>query len=170
LTKNSNNNATRGDVFVHNATSNYINAEQRLVIAVGVSNLVIVETKVAILVADKSQVQHVKKIVEQLKADDRSEYKTHRELYLQWSIYDSVDNGERYQVKRIMVKPGEKRSIQMHYHRAEHWIVVSGTAKVTNSDKTFLVTENESTYIRVEVIHALENTGKLSLEMIEVQS
>ena len=168
--KDSDNNSTRGDVLIHNATNNYINAEQRLVAAVGVDNLVIVETKDAILVADKSQVQHVKKIVEQLKADNRTEHKIHREVYRPWGKYDSIDNGERYQVKRITVKPGEKLSIQMHHHRAEHWIVVSGTAKVTNGDKTFLVTENESTHIPVGVVHALENPGKLPLEMIEVQS
>jgi len=168
--KDSNDNSTRGDVLMHNATNNYINAEQRLVAAVGVDNLVIVETKDAILVADKSQVQHVKKIVEQLKADNRTEHKIHREVYRPWGKYDSIDNGERYQVKRITVKPGEKLSIQMHHHRAEHWIVVSGTAKVTNGDKTFLVTENESTHIPVGVVHALENPGKLPLEMIEVQS
>jgi len=169
-TKDKNNNATRGDVMLHNATNNYINAEQRLVTAVGVDNLVIVETKDAILVADKGQVQHVKKIVEQLKADNRTEHKIHREVYRPWGKYDSIDNGQRYQVKRITVKPGEKLSIQMHHHRAEHWIVVSGTAKVTNGDKTFLVTENQSTHIPVGVVHALENPGKLPLEMIEVQS
>jgi mannose-1-phosphate guanylyltransferase len=168
--KDSNNNAIRGDVLIHDATNNYINAEQRLVTAVGVSNLVIVETKDAILVADKSQGQHVKKIVEQLKAANRNEYKIHREVYRPWGKYDSIDNGERYQVKRITVKPGEKLSIQMHHHRAEHWIVVSGTAKVTNGDNTFLVTENESTHIPIGVVHSLENPGKLPLEMIEVQS
>ncbi|GAW97803.1 MULTISPECIES: mannose-1-phosphate guanylyltransferase/mannose-6-phosphate isomerase [Colwellia] len=168
--KDSNNNATRGDVLIHNSSNNYINAEQRLVAVVGVSNLVIVETKDAILVADKSQVQHVKKIVEQLKAANRPEHKIHREVYRPWGKYDSIDNGKRYQVKRITVKPGEKLSIQMHHHRAEHWIVVSGTAKVTNGDKTFLLTENESTYIPIGVVHALENPGKLPLEMIEVQS
>ena len=114
--------------------------------------------------------QDVKKIVEQLKAEDRTEFKNHREVYRPWGKYDSIDNGSRYQVKRITVKPGEKLSIQMHHHRAEHWIVVSGTAKVTNGDKTFLVTENESTYIPIGVVHALENPGQLPLEMIEVQS
>jgi mannose-1-phosphate guanylyltransferase len=168
--KDSNNNAIRGDVLTHNATNNYINSEQRLVTAVGVNNLVIVETKDAILVADKSQGQHVKKIVEQLKAANRTEHKIHREAYRPWGKYDSIDNGERYQVKRITVKPGEKLSIQMHHHRAEHWIVVSGTAKVTNGDNTFLVTENESTHIPIGVVHSLENPGKLPLEMIEVQS
>jgi len=168
--KDSNNNATRGDVLIYNSTNNYINAEQRLVTAVGVDNLVIVETKDAILVADKSQVQHVKKIVEQLKADNRTEHKIHREVYRPWGKYDSIDNGQRYQVKRITVKPGEKLSIQMHHHRAEHWIVVSGTAKVTNGDKSFLLTENESTYIPIGQIHALENPGVLPLELIEVQT
>ena len=130
----------------------------------------IVDTKDALLVATKDKVQDVKKIVEQLKAEGRTEFKNHREVYRPWGKYDSIDNGSRYQVKRITVKPGEKLSIQMHHHRAEHWIVVSGTAKVTNGDKTFLVTENESTYIPIGVVHALENPGQLPLEMIEVQS
>ena len=168
--KDKNNNATRGDVLTYTTSNSYINAEQRLVTTVGVDNLVIVETKDAVLVADKSQVQHVKKIVEQLKVANRTEHNIHREVYRPWGKYDSIDNGKHYQVKRITVKPGEKLSIQMHHHRAEHWIVVSGIAKVTNGDKTFLLAENQSTYIPVGTIHALENPGKLPLEMIEVQS
>ena len=120
--------------------------------------------------ADKHQVQDVKKIVESLKAAGRTEHHIHREVYRPWGKYDSIDNGERYQVKRITVKPGEKLSIQMHHHRAEHWIVVSGTASVTNGDSVQLVTENQSVYIPVGQIHALENPGKIMLEMIEVQS
>ncbi|MBA6303763.1 mannose-1-phosphate guanylyltransferase/mannose-6-phosphate isomerase [Colwellia sp. MB02u-14] len=168
--KDSNGNAVIGDSIMHETTNSLIQGSERLIATVGIDNLVIVDTKDALLVASKDKVQDVKKIVEQLKAEGRDEFKNHREVYRPWGKYDSIDNGTRYQVKRITVKPGEKLSIQMHHHRAEHWIVVSGTAKVTNGDKTFLVTENESTYIPIGVVHALENPGKLPLEIIEVQS
>jgi mannose-1-phosphate guanylyltransferase len=131
---------------------------------------VVVETKDAVLVANKDKVQDIKKVVNQLKADKRPEFEFHREVFRPWGSYDSIDNGERFQVKRITVKPGEKLSVQMHHHRAEHWIVVAGTAKVTNGDETLLLSENQSTYIPVGVIHALENPGKIPLELIEVQS
>jgi mannose-1-phosphate guanylyltransferase len=163
-------NVNHGDVITHDTTNSYINAGHKLVATVGVENLVIVETKDALLVADKDKVQEVKQIVNQLKAQDRYEYKHQREVYRPWGKYDSLDFGERDQVKRITVKPGAKLSIQMHHHRAEHWIVVSGTAKVTNGEYTFLVTENESTYIPLGQIHALENPGVLPLELIEVQT
>jgi mannose-1-phosphate guanylyltransferase len=136
----------------------------------GVDNLVIVATPDALLVANKDKVQDIKKIVAQIKASGRTQYYQHRKVYRPWGIYDLIDNGERYQVKRITVKPGTKLSVQMHHHRAEHWIVVSGTAKVTNGDKTFLVTENESTYIPIGQVHALENPGLLPFDMIQVQS
>ena len=139
-------------------------------IPMGLDDIVVVETKDSILVAKQSEVQKVKKIVEKLKSEKRSEWQHHREVYRPWGKYDSIDNGERFQVKRITVKPGEKLSIQMHHHRAEHWIVVKGTAKVTNGDKDILLTENQSTYIPVGVIHALENPGRVPLELIEVQS
>tara|TARA_R110001592_G_scaffold69819_2_gene214191 strand:+ start:1023 stop:2423 length:1401 start_codon:yes stop_codon:yes gene_type:complete len=168
--KDTNGNAISGDSINHETTNTLIQGGERLIATVGIDNLVIVDTKDALLVATKDKVQDVKKIVEQLKAEGRTEFKNHREVYRPWGKYDSIDNGSRYQVKRITVKPGEKLSIQMHHHRAEHWIVVSGTAKVTNGDKTFLVTENESTYIPIGVVHALENPGQLPLEMIEVQS
>lgn len=142
----------------------------RLIATLGVENLVVVDTPDALLVANKDKVQDIKKIVAQVKALGRTEHHQHRQVYRPWGIYDSIDNGERYQVKRITVKPGAKLSVQMHHHRAEHWIVVSGTAKVTNGDKTFLVAENESTYIPIGQVHALENPGVLPLEMIEVQS
>ncbi len=163
-------NATSGDTILQDTTNSLIHGSERLIATIGLDNVVIVDTKDALLVACKDKVQDVKKIVEKLKADKRSEFKIHREVYRPWGKYDSIDNGERYQVKRITVNPGEKLSIQMHHHRAEHWIVVSGTASVTNGDKTFLVTENESTYIPIGIIHALENPGKMPLEMIEVQS
>ncbi|MFQ3190388.1 MAG: mannose-1-phosphate guanylyltransferase [Paraglaciecola sp.] len=142
----------------------------KLITTLGVDNLVIVDTPDALLVANKDNVQDIKKIVAQIKASGHTQHHQHRKVYRPWGIYDSIDNGERYQVKRITVKPGAKLSVQMHHHRAEHWIVVSGTAKVTNGDKTFLVTENESTYIPIGQIHALENPGVLPLDMIEVQS
>jgi mannose-1-phosphate guanylyltransferase len=168
--KDESGNVNFGDVINFNSTNSYINAGHKLVTTVGVDNLVIVETKDALLVANKDQVQDVKKIVEKLKADNRYEYKHQREVYRPWGKYDSLDFGERDQVKRITVKPGAKLSVQMHHHRAEHWIVVSGTAKVTNGDKEILLTENQSTYIPIGVIHALENPGVLPLELIEVQS
>ncbi|MEL7479889.1 MAG: cupin domain-containing protein, partial [Pseudomonadota bacterium] len=144
--------------------------EDKLVTTVGVEDLVIVNTKDAVLVAHKDESQKVKQIVSQLKADERSEVTFHREVYRPWGKYDSVDNGERFQVKRITVKPGAKLSVQMHHHRAEHWIVVSGTAKVQIDDTEQFVTENESVYIPITAVHALENPGKVDLELIEVQS
>ena len=163
-------NVFKGDVLNQQSRNTYVHADSRLVATVGLDDLVIVETKDAVLVAHKDHVQDVKKIVEQLKNGSRTEHINHREVYRPWGVYDSVDNGHRYQVKRITVKPGAKLSVQMHHHRAEHWIVVSGTARVTNGDKTYLVCENESTYIPIGQIHALENPGVIPLELIEVQS
>ena len=163
-------NVFKGDVLNQQSRNTYVHADSRLVATVGLDDLVIVETKDAVLVAHKDHVQDVKKIVEQLKTGARTEHINHREVYRPWGVYDSVDNGHRYQVKRITVKPGAKLSVQMHHHRAEHWIVVSGTAKVTNGERTYLVCENESTYIPIGQIHALENPGVIPLELIEVQS
>ncbi|MGL1958213.1 MAG: mannose-1-phosphate guanylyltransferase/mannose-6-phosphate isomerase [Colwellia sp.] len=163
-------NVIKGDVIAHDTTNSYIHAQNKLVTTLGVDNLVVIDTPDAVLIADKDKVQNVKTIVNELKARQRPETKLHREVYRPWGKYDSVDNGKRFQVKRITVNPGAKLSVQMHHHRAEHWIVVSGTAKVTLDDKTFLLSENESTYIPIGVVHALENPGKLPLEMIEVQS
>tara|TARA_R110000772_G_scaffold268725_1_gene398193 strand:- start:2961 stop:4367 length:1407 start_codon:yes stop_codon:yes gene_type:complete len=168
--KDNNGNAFKGDVIDVETKNTLVYAQDKLVATVGLEDIAIVETKDAILVSKLSEVQKVKKIVEQLKAQERTEFKHHREVYRPWGEYDSIDSGERFQVKRITVKPGAKLSVQMHHHRAEHWIVVSGTAKVTNGDKDILLTENQSTYIPVGVIHALENPGKLPLELIEVQS
>jgi mannose-1-phosphate guanylyltransferase len=168
--KDEHGNVLKGDVLHHASTNTYVHASSRLVTLVGVEDLVIVETKDAIMVAHKNNVQDVKKIVEQLKDCGRKEHINHREVYRPWGVYDSIDDGHRYQVKRITVKPGAKLSVQMHHHRAEHWIVVSGTAKVTNGDTTFLVTENQSTYIPIGQVHALENPGVIPLELIEVQS
>ena len=169
-TKNIDGNAFKGDVLSEKTKNTYVHADSRLVATVGLENIVVIETKDAVLVAHKDNVQDVKLIVEKLKKANRTEHASHREVYRPWGVYDSIDNGQRYQVKRITVRPGAKLSVQMHHHRAEHWIVVSGTAKVTNGAKTYLVTENQSTYIPIGQIHALENPGKIPLELIEVQS
>jgi len=168
--KDGNGNATYGDVMLHDSYNSYIRTDGKLVSAIGVDDLVIVSTKDVLFVAHKDSVQDVKIVAQQLKAESRPEWEHHREVYRPWGKYDSIDSGERYQAKLITVKPGAKLSVQMHHHRAEHWVVVSGTAKVTNGEKTFILSENESTYIPVGVIHALENPGKVPLEMIEVQS
>jgi mannose-1-phosphate guanylyltransferase len=168
--KDENRNVHKGDVLSFASQNNYVFAETGLVATVGLDNIVVVQTKDAVLVAAKDKVQDVKEIVKQLKTAGRSEYKIHREVYRPWGKYDSIDNGERYQVKRITVKPNEKLSIQMHHHRAEHWIVVSGTANVTVDGKDTLLSENQSVYIPLGAIHALENPGKIPLELIEVQS
>lgn len=169
--KDADGNVTKGDVLAVNSHNSYVHAaDGRLVALVGLDDVVVVETSDAILVAHKDKVQDVKKVVEKLKAETRSEAVHHRVVYRPWGNYDSIDNGTRYQVKRITVKPGAKLSVQMHHHRAEHWIVVSGTANVQNGDKEVLLTENQSTYIPVGVVHALENPGKIPLELIEVQS
>ncbi|MCM0147557.1 mannose-1-phosphate guanylyltransferase/mannose-6-phosphate isomerase [Photobacterium galatheae] len=164
------NNVVRGDVLTAETQQSYIRAESRLVATVGLDHVVVIETKDAVLVAAKDKVQDVKAIVAQLRETQRSEFEFHREVYRPWGKYDQVDAGPRHQVKHITVNPGEKLSLQMHHHRSEHWVVVSGTAKVTQGDKTWLLTENESTYIPIGVVHALENPGKIPLEMIEVQS
>ncbi|MCG8529356.1 MAG: mannose-1-phosphate guanylyltransferase/mannose-6-phosphate isomerase [Desulfovibrionales bacterium] len=168
--KDEDGNASTGDVLHYNSKNCFSYSKDRLVATVGIEDVVIVDTKDALLVAAKDSVQDVKKIVAELKKTERQEFETHREVFRPWGKFESVDIGERYQVKRITVKPGAKLSVQMHHHRAEHWVVVSGTAKVTNGDETFLVSENESTYIPVGVVHALENPGKVPLELIEVQS
>ncbi|THF57621.1 mannose-1-phosphate guanylyltransferase/mannose-6-phosphate isomerase [Pseudothauera rhizosphaerae] len=168
--KDAGGNVFKGDVLGQSTRNTYVHADSRMVATVGVEDLVVVETPDAVLVAHRDKVQDVKKVVERLKAEGRQEHISHREVHRPWGIYNSIDNGHRYQVKRITVKPGAKLSVQMHHHRAEHWIVVSGTAKVTNRDQTYLVTENQSTYIPIGQVHALENPGVIPLELIEVQS
>jgi mannose-1-phosphate guanylyltransferase len=163
-------NSYHGDVIQTDTRNTMLRSESRLVAAIGLEDLVIIETKDAVLVADRHKTQDVKKIVERLKAEGRDEFNNHRVVYRPWGRYESVDRGQRYQVKRITVNPGAKLSVQMHHHRAEHWIVVSGTAEVTNGEATYLVCENESTYIPIGRIHALKNPGTLPLELIEVQS
>ena len=168
--KDLNGNSVHGDVILHETNNSYVRTDGKLVAAIGVDDLVIVSTKDVLVVAHKDSDQDVKKIAEQLKQTKRTEWELHREVYRPWGKYDSIDSGDRYQAKRITVKPGAKLSVQMHHHRAEHWIVVSGTARVTNGEKKFLLSENESTYIPVGAVHALENPGKVDLELIEVQT
>jgi len=168
--KDVNGNATHGDVMIHSSNNSYVRTDGKLVAAIGVDDLVIVSTKDAVMVSHKDSVQNIKGIVDQLKTSSRSEWELHREVHRPWGKYDLIDIGKNYQAKRITVKPGAKLSVQMHNHRAEHWIVVSGEARVTNDDKTFLLSENESTYIPVGAIHSLENLGKVKLELIEIQS
>jgi mannose-1-phosphate guanylyltransferase/mannose-6-phosphate isomerase len=170
LPKDDQGNVSQGDVLLHDSRNTLALSEGRLIACVGVNDLVVVETADAILVAHKDKTQDVKKIVDSLKAAGRSEGQIHRKVFRPWGSYDSVDNGARFQVKRIVVKPGATLSLQMHHHRAEHWIVVSGTAKVTKGDTAFLMSENESTYIPLGTTHRLENPGRVDLEMIEVQS
>lgn len=168
--KDADNNVLLGDVMSEGSSNCLIRSESRLVAAVGVQDLVIVETADAVLVMDKNNAQDVKKIVKRIQAEGREEHMFHTTVHRPWGTYQTVDLGDRHQVKRIMVKPGEKLSVQMHHHRAEHWVVVSGTAKVQNGEREILLTENESTYIPVGVVHALENPGKIPLELVEVQS
>jgi mannose-1-phosphate guanylyltransferase/mannose-6-phosphate isomerase len=170
LPKDSHGNVAQGDVLLEDCSNTLALSEGRLIACVGVSDLVVVETADAILVAHKDKTQDVKKIVDSLKKQGRAEGSIHRKVFRPWGWYDGVDAGERFQVKRIVVKPGGILSLQMHHHRAEHWIVVSGTARVTKGDATFLVSENESTFIPLGTTHRLENPGRVALEMIEVQS
>ena len=168
--KNNDGNVAQGDVLLHKSKNCYVRSDDKLVAILGANDLVVVDTKDALMVAHKSSVQDTKIIVNKLKGGSRSEWELHREVYRPWGKYDSIDNGEGFQVKRITVKPGERLSVQMHNHRSEHWIVVSGTAKVTNGKKNFLLSENESTYIPVGAIHSLENPGTVDLKLIEVQT
>jgi mannose-1-phosphate guanylyltransferase / mannose-6-phosphate isomerase len=163
-------NVCRGDVLLDQSEGNFIHATSRLVSAVGVSNLAIIETADAILIADKSRSQNVKNIVAQLNQSGRTEQNLHRKVHRPWGWYDSIDEGERFKVKRINVKPGASLSLQKHHHRAEHWIVVKGTAEVTCGDKVMTMTENQSTYIPLGEVHRLANPSATDLEIIEVQS
>lgn len=168
--KDENGNVLIGDVMAADTRNTLVLSDNRLVTCVGVSDLIVVETSDAILVADKAHIQKVKDIVARIKAEGRPETDAHRKINRPWGWYDLIDYGERFQVKRIMVKPGAAITLQLHHHRAEHWIVVRGTARVQRGEETFLVTENQSTLIPSGTIHRLENPGKLALEMIEIQS
>ncbi len=163
-------NVARGDVICEDAEGCYLYAESRLVSAVGLKDHVVVETKDAVLVAPKDRVQDVKKLVHRLKEAGRYEHSLHREVFRPWGSYDSIESGARFQVKRLNVKPGAVLSLQLHHHRAEHWVVVSGTARITRGDEVFLLEENQSTYIPIGVRHRIENPGKIPLHIIEIQS
>jgi mannose-1-phosphate guanylyltransferase/mannose-6-phosphate isomerase len=163
-------NVTQGDTLLADTHNTFVHASSRLVGTVGVSDLIIVETADAVLVADRSQSQNVKKLVQQLESQHREELSLHRKVHRPWGWYDSIDEGERFKVKRIQVKPGASLSLQKHHHRAEHWIVVKGTAEITNGDKVLMLTENQSTYIPLGEVHRLANPGSIPLEIIEVQS
>ncbi|AWI54134.1 mannose-1-phosphate guanylyltransferase/mannose-6-phosphate isomerase [Aquabacterium olei] len=168
--RDANGNAAQGDALFQSSTNTLVHATSRLVAAVGLDNVVVVETPDAVLVADRNSSQDVKKIVATLEKQSRSEGTLHRRVHRPWGWYDSIDMGPRFQVKRIMVKPKASLSLQMHHHRAEHWIVVSGTAEVTNGDQVLLLGENQSTYIPLGTVHRLVNPGAIPLEIIEVQS
>jgi mannose-1-phosphate guanylyltransferase/mannose-6-phosphate isomerase len=163
-------NVSRGDVIAEDSSGCYLYSESRLVSAVGLKDHVVIETKDAVLVVPKDRVQDVKKLVARLKLEGRYEHSLHREVYRPWGSYDSIDNGHRFQVKRLTIKAGAQLSLQLHHHRAEHWIVVSGTARITCGEKIFLLEENQSTYIPVGEKHRIENPGKIPLHIIEVQS
>jgi mannose-1-phosphate guanylyltransferase / mannose-6-phosphate isomerase len=170
LDKDDAGNVTVGDVYLNGVKNSMVRSEGRMVAALGVENLIIVETSDAVLVAHKDAAQDVKKIVDYLKEQGRKEHEYHSRVYRPWGWYEGIDAAERFQVKRIMVKPGEKLSLQMHHHRAEHWVVVSGTAIVTKNGEAEMLCENQSTYIPIGTTHRLENPGKLPLHLIEVQS
>ncbi|MCP3899235.1 MAG: mannose-1-phosphate guanylyltransferase/mannose-6-phosphate isomerase [Desulfobacteraceae bacterium] len=165
-----NQNVLNGDVLLDDVTNSYINARDKLVSAVGVKDLIIVETKDAVLVTHQNKAQDVKKIVEKLKKRQRSEVDVHSKIYRPWGHYETMDISDRFQVKRLTINPGAKLSLQKHYHRAEHWTVVAGSAIITNGDKEMLLNEDQSTYIPLGVIHRIKNPGKIPLEIIEVQS
>jgi mannose-1-phosphate guanylyltransferase/mannose-6-phosphate isomerase len=164
-------NRLEGDVIAVDSHNCYVHgASRRLVAALGLEDTVIVDTPDAVLVAPRARVQDVRRVVERLKAAGRQEHLFHRKVYRPWGSYDSIDSGGRFQVKRIIVKPGAALSLQKHFHRAEHWVVVSGTAEVTRNDEVFLLTENQSTFLPLGALHRLRNPGKVPLELIEVQS
>ncbi len=169
-TKDTAGNASRGDTMLRDSRNTLVHATSRLVGVIGLDDVVVVETPDAVLVTHRSRSQEVKQIVGQLQRDGRTEQNLHRLVHRPWGWYDSIDSGGRFQVKRIMVKPGATLSLQKHHHRAEHWIVVRGTAEVTNGDQVLLLTENQSTYIPLGQVHRLANPGKVPLEIIEVQS
>ncbi|MCW8947549.1 MAG: cupin domain-containing protein, partial [Sedimenticola sp.] len=168
--KDSQGNAIKGDVLSVDTQNSYIQSENKLVAVVGLTDMVVVETDDAVMVSPRSRVQEVKLIVDLLKAAGRCEFESHRKVYRPWGYYDSIDMGERHQAKRIVVNPGAKLSLQMHHHRAEHWVVVKGTATVTRGEEVLLLSENQSTYIPIGTTHSLENPGVIPLEMVEVQT
>jgi mannose-1-phosphate guanylyltransferase/mannose-6-phosphate isomerase len=170
LPTDENGNVCRGDVVLDDCSGSYVHAESRLVAAIGLRDHVVVETKDAVLVVPLEQAQHLKSLVGRIRQQGRTEHLLHRKVSRPWGSYDSIDNGERFQVKRLVVNPGATLSLQLHHHRAEHWIIVSGTARITRGEEVFLLEENQSTYIPVGTRHRIENPGKIPLHLIEVQS
>jgi mannose-1-phosphate guanylyltransferase/mannose-1-phosphate guanylyltransferase/mannose-6-phosphate isomerase len=168
--KSADGNAIMGDVVVQDSRNCLVHATHRMVASVGLDDIIVIETADAILVMHKDHSQDVKLLVERFRSQNRSEMTQHREVRRPWGSYDSVDRGDRYQIKRITVKPGARLSSQMHHHRAEHWVIVSGTARIYNGDKQYLLTENQSTFIPLGEVHSLENPGKIPLDVIEIQS
>jgi mannose-1-phosphate guanylyltransferase/mannose-6-phosphate isomerase len=170
MDKDAEGNVALGDVMIEDCRDCLLHADGHLVAAIGLENLVVIDTKDALLIAPRDRVQDVKTLVSRLEREGRDEHLAHREVYRPWGSYDSVDHGERFQVKRISVNPGQSLSLQMHHHRAEHWVVVQGTAEVQVDDKVHLISENQSIYIPLGARHRLTNPGKLPLDLIEVQS
>lgn len=168
--KDDSGNVTRGDVLIHDVKSSYLHANNRLIAAVGLDDHIVVETSDAVLISPKERVQDVKFLVDQLKKNIRDEAKFHKKVYRPWGSHESVDVTDKFIVRRLTLKPGAKLSLQKHFHRAEHWVVVSGTARVTRGDDTFLLKEDESTYIPLGVIHRLENPGQIELKLIEIRT
>jgi mannose-1-phosphate guanylyltransferase/mannose-6-phosphate isomerase len=164
------NNAVQGDVKLHDVSGSYINAQHRLVVGIGLRDTVVIETPDALLIANRGSTQRVREVVEQLRSEGRSERVTHRVVHRPWGRYEDIDSGDRFRVKRITVEPGAKLSLQWHKHRAEHWVVVSGTAKVTRGEEVLYLSENQSIYVGVGMLHRLENPGKVPLQIIEVQT
>ncbi|MCU7885500.1 MAG: mannose-1-phosphate guanylyltransferase/mannose-6-phosphate isomerase, partial [Candidatus Thiodiazotropha sp. (ex Lucinoma annulata)] len=170
VVEGNNGNVIQGDVLVKDVSNSYLRSENRMIAGLGIDNLIVVETADAVLVADKSHVQDVKEIVEQLKSSGRCEHISHVRVYRPWGNYETVDECDRFKVKRIVVKPGASLSLQQHHHRAEHWVVVKGTAKITKGDKEMMLTEDQSVYIPLGTRHRLENPGLIPLEIVEVQT
>ena len=168
--KDGNNNVSEGDVILEEVTNSYIQGANRLLSVIGLSDIVVIDTQDALLVADKNNVQNIKNIVEKLKKEKRGEIINHRKVYRPWGYYDSIDSGQGFQVKRISVNPGSKLSLQKHQHRSEHWVVINGIAQVTCGEKVFKLKENQSAYIPKGEIHRLENREKTPLEIIEIQT
>ncbi len=168
--RDSDGNVLQGDILKHQLTNSYVHAEERMVAVIGMDNCVVVETADAVLVADKSRAQDVKEIVNQLKHSDREEALLHQRVFRPWGSYETLEETERFKVKRIIVNPGAELSLQMHHHRAEHWVVVKGTAKIVCGEKEFVMTEDQSNYIPLGTLHRLENPGVIPLEIIEIQT
>jgi len=163
-------NVTLGDTILHDVRNSYVRTESAMVAVIGVEDLAIVQTADAVLVAHRDRAQDVKIVVDRLQKEGRAEHETHVRHYRPWGFYETLDEGPRFQVKRLMVNPGAELSLQLHHHRAEHWVVVSGTARVTRGEDNLLLSENQSTYIAVGMAHRLANPGKVPLEVIEIQS